>query len=588
MGNRTWTISALVTVTAITGTVAAWEAEDRAGAVDNQIAPVPARHVAPYFNERIDLGIDPTMIAVFIDPDAADQVDVEAALDAAGLQDAQVQPSTVPGWHYVMLPGEFAGVHEAERAVHLLADLGQVDMASLVYLGETGLPEIHTRDLLVSFAPGLAAEVQAEVLGAHHATIVDEDVAGSEGLTRARTDVRTGSEMLELAVAINDHPAVEWAHADRIFWAERFGFPNDPLFDQQWALDQPNGEHMDALKAWTVTTGEPSIRVVILDSGIQQNHPDIHQVQGQGFTGSGSNGGPGAACDNHGTAVAGCVSAIVNNGIGIAGIAPDVRSQSAKIFNEISFFGLCLGLLEAQDSWTVAGINWAADSGAQVTNSSWGGGGSAAITSAFNNTAAQGVIHFAATGNGGTSSISYPSSLSSVHAVGALNSSGNLASFSQFGTGIFITAPGAAILTTDRTGSDGYSSGDFTTIDGTSFASPYAAGVAALILSVDPSLTSSEVADIMAETAMDKGAPGYNTTYGWGAVNAGNAVQAVDVDTCELPADLDCNGVVDAEDLFILLGSWGDCSDPNDCPADLDGNGTVDAEDLFILLAAWG
>ncbi len=548
---------------------------------------LPKVHLAPYFDERVELGVDPTMIAVFLDPDGEGDGDVHAALNEAGLVGALVQPSSVPGWSYVFLPGNPATDAAAQRAVDDLSALNRLDMVSLVYLGNEGLPEIPTRDLLVSFAPGLAAADELAILEEHNATIIGRDVAEMPGLVRARTTASTGAAMLETALAVNDHPSVEWAHSDRIFWAERFGFPNDPLFSQQWALDQPNGEHMDALIAWAVTTGDPSIRVVVLDSGIQQNHPDINQVPGQGFTGSGSNGGPGGACDNHGTAVAGCVSAIIDNGIGIAGIAPNVRSQSGKIFNEISFFGFCLGFLEGQDSWTVAGINWAANSGAQITNSSWGGGASAAITSAFNNTRAQGVLHFAASGNGGTSSISWPASLASVNAVGALNSSGNRASFSQYGNGLFISAPGAAILTTDRTGSAGYSSGDYTTIDGTSFASPYAAGVAALILSVDPTLTVEDVEDIMAQTAVDKGTPGYNTDFGWGFVNAGAAVEVVDVVDCA-SADLNCDGVVDVSDLLILLSVWRTCGDPNDCPADINNDGTVDVSDLLILLSSWG
>ena len=90
----------------------------------------------------------------------------------------------------------------------------------------------------------------------------------------------------------------------------------------------------------------------------------------------------------------------------------------------------------------MAGINWAASSGARVTNSSWGGGAaSAAITSAFNSTRDQGVLHIAAAGNDGSSTIGFPANLGSVNAVAALAPSGNLASFSTYGSGLFISAP---------------------------------------------------------------------------------------------------------------------------------------------------
>lgn len=546
--------------------------------------PAPIAHLAPYFDQVIPLGVHPTMIAVFIDPDNA-RVNLDDALADAGLADEQVQASTVPGWHYVTLSGEALQQGDVQHYVNQLAADGRLNMVSLVYLGETALPEIPTRDLLVSFRPGTTAVDEAAILNAHNAMIIERDAAGMAGLVRARTNATTGDEMLRIAMAVNHHPGVQWAQSDRIFWAERFGGPNDPLFSQQWALDQPNGQHMGALAAWEISMGDPSIVVAVLDSGVQQNHPDINQTTGQGFTGSGTNGGPGNSCDNHGTAVAGCVAAIANNGIGIAGIAPNVTVRAAKIFNEINFFGFCLPFLESQDSWTVAGINWAASSGARVTNSSWGGGSSAAITTAFNNTRNQGVLHFAASGNEGTGTISWPASLASVNAVGALNSNGNRADFSQYGTGLFISAPGEAVLTTDRTGSAGYEGGDYATVNGTSFASPYAAGVAALVLSVDPSLTPSEVESLLAQTAMDKGTPGYDTTYGWGFINAANALEMIAPGGGVCIGDLNGDQAVDVSDMLAVLNAWGACSG---CPADLNEDGAVDVTDLMGVLNAWG
>jgi subtilisin family serine protease len=521
----------------------------------------PVNHAvtaAPYFAERIDLGALPTMIAVYADPALRNPADLGPALRGAGLSGATVHASTVPGWSYIMMPRDGGTLASAELAVMRLAARADLDTASLVYLGRGGLPEIPTRDLLIQFAEGATAAERDALLAAHGAVIIERDAAGTAGLVRARTGLKIGGAILDAALALNDHPAVEWAQSDRIFWARRMGGPpNDPMFAQQWALEQASDEDMDALTAWSITSGDPSVRVVVLDSGTQQNHPDISQVAGQTFTGSSSNGDPGNACDNHGTAVAGCVAATMNNGIGIAGIAPDARVQAAKIFNEVNFLGLfCLPFLESQDSWTAAGINWAASSGAHVTNSSWGGGSpSAAITNAFDSTRAQGVLHFAAAGNDGTSTVSYPASLASISAVAALDSSGNRASFSTFGAGLFISAPGAAILTTDRTGSAGYGGSDYTTIDGTSFASPYAAGVAALVLSANPALTPAEVESILAQTAVDKGPAGYDTGYGWGFINAGAAVQAAAGNPCT--ADLaEPFGVLDLADIQAFTAAF--------------------------------
>jgi subtilisin family serine protease len=299
------------------------------------------------------------------------------------------------------------------------------------------------------------------------------------------------------------------------------------------------------------------------------------------FTDSGvPGGGPSNQCDNHGTAVAGCVAATINNNQGVVGVAPECSVQAGKIFNEIWFL-ICLPFLEGQDSWTVNGIMWAADSGARVTNSSWSGPASATITTAFETTKGRGVTHFAAAGNGGGTPVEYPANLASVNGVSAVNSAGNLASFSSYGSGLFISAPGEAILTTDRMGSDGYESGNTATVDGTSFASPYTAGVAALVISADPSLTPDGVAQILSDTAMDLGAPGYDTLYGWGLVNAFDAVSAaIPAEPC--PADLDGNGVVDVADFLFLLSAWGTAD------GDVDGDGDTGVADFLALLAAWG
>lgn len=537
-----------------------------------------------YFDRQIELRAWPALIAVFNDPATRNQVDVQHAIEAAGIVGAELQPSTVPGWTYVKLPGA-PTLAAAEQAVWRLADHGSVDMASLVYIGEGGLPVVPTHDLLVTFAAHTSLADQNRLLAEQGAELIERDVAGLADMIRARLNVRSGDEVLAIARTINDLPGVEWAQPDRIYWANRFDAtpPNDPLFAQQWALEQSNDEDMDALQAWGITIGDPSVRVVVLDTGTQQDHPDIHQVTGQSFTGTGVNGGPGNDCDNHGTCVAGCIAATINNNFGVVGIAPGTRVQAAKIFNEIDFLGLfCLPFLESQDSWTVAGITWASTSGARVTNSSWGGGSaSPAITTAFDTTAAAGVLHIAAAGNDGTATLNYPSSLASVNAVAALASDGSRASFSTYGPGLFISAPGAAVLTTDRTGSDGYGGDAWTTIDGTSFASPYTAGVAALVISANPALTPDEVKSILAQTAVDKGTPGYDTDFGWGFVNAGAAVAAAAGNVC--PPDLTGDGVLDFFDVTEFLSAFS-AHDPS---ADLTNDGVFDFFDVSEYLAAF-
>ncbi len=539
----------------------------------------PARYA--YFDTFVELDVDPSMIAVFVDAFGADaDARLAAGLADAGFAAAPVQPSSSAGWSYVVLDNEAGSIDAALAAATALHATDRFDMVSPVYLGQGGLPYVPTRDVLVQFHAHVPLAERLAVLAEHDLDVIRPDYAGTPGLVLARSEISDGRSMLEFAARLNGHPATVFAQSDAIYWVRQTLVPNDPQYPSQWALNQANDQDMDAPEAWDLETGDASIHVVVLDSGIQQNHPDITQLPGATFSG-GSGGGPIGQCDNHGTAVAGCVAATINNGTGVVGIAPDARVRSGKIFNEVFFIFFCLPFLESQDSWTVAGINWAADSGARVTNSSWGGGtASAAITSAFNSTRAEGVIHFAAAGNDGTSVLGYPANLSSVNAVSALTSAGTLASFSTYGSGTFIAAPGAAVLTTDRTGGDGYASGATAVVDGTSFASPYAAGVAALVLSANPALTPDEVEQVMADAAVDLGASGYDTVYGWGFVNARNAVELAGGGG--VPGDLDADGVVGPSDLAILLSQWG-----TDGSADFDDSGAVDAADLAFLLANW-
>ena len=305
--------------------------------------------------------------------------------------------------------------------------------------------------------------------------------------------------------------------------------PNDPGFSNLWGIQNTGqlggtaGMDMKGTQAWDITTGSSSIIVVIIDVGVQPDHPDIHQIPGTNFTSDASfNGGPVNACDNHGTAVAGCVSAIINNSLGTVGIAPGCSSASARVFISSS---ACNGSWTSQSSWTVNALAWAHNIGARISNNSnYYGFQSSAIAQEYSSTRGVGMVHFASAGNNASSTITYPASLPDVNAVAALNESGSLASFSNYGTGLAFSAPGQDIYTTDRTGTNGWVSGDYVWANGTSFASPYAAGVAALVLSVDPSLNATNVEQLMHQSCVDLGAPGYDTTYGWGFVNAYNAV----------------------------------------------------------------
>ena len=325
---------------------------------------------------------------------------------------------------------------------------------------------------------------------------------------------------------------------------------NDAFYTDQWYLHniQQYGSGMtydadiDAPEAWGLATGNSSIIIAIVDEGIDLSHPDLSTkiVQGYDATGGDSGGGPWNN-DAHGTASAGIAASISNNTRGIAGICRNCRIMPIRIAYSINENGDWISF----DSWIANGITFAYQNGADVLNNSWGGGSpSTVITNAIANAKTLGrngkgaVVVFAA-GNEDTSTVSYPASLSSTIAVGASNMcdqrktpTNNLCNGhetwwgSNYGTALNISAPGVWIRTTDISGSAGYDPSDYTEwFNGTSAAAPIVSGVAGLVLSVNPTLTATQVQDILQNAADDVNGGGWDIYMGHGRVNAFSAVQ---------------------------------------------------------------
>jgi subtilisin family serine protease len=544
-----------------------------------------------YFDQSLPLGLDSKTLAVAVDPDT-DWTAVHDQFGQLGATPRRIHALPTPNWYMATLPAARSAA-DCEALVAQLADSDALAFVSPVFIDRREQPLLMTEVLHVGFQLDADANTIAQTLAEIPGVVEAVDFAGLPGVYRIRTTLRDGFAVLALANDLARRPEVRFAESDMIVRGELLLMPDDPMFSSQWGLHQASDNDMDLPEAWDITTGDDSIKVVVLDIGIQQNHPDIHQVPGQDFHGSEPGGGPETMCDNHGTLVAGCISAHTDNGVGIAGIAPQCNAVSGKVGTSFPFIFFCLPTFDSQPSMLANALNWAVDTGARVTNASISYTDSSMVTTAYANARAAGLVHFAATGNDGSSSISYPSSLSTVNAVGALNSSGSRASFSQYGSGIAFSAPGENIATCDRTGSDGYDSGDYTTADGTSFASPNAAAVAALILSLRPDFTPDEVEEVMEQTCVDLGSLGYDTTYGWGFVNAYNAVQAVAITS--LPGDLNCDEVVNFDDInpFVLALSSPDvyATQYPDCPfenRDINADGLFDFSDInpFVTLLA--
>ena len=287
-------------------------------------------------------------------------------------------------------------------------------------------------------------------------------------------------------------------------------FAEDPHRTSQWALDRTTFE------AAAAAVGSSSAVVAVLDTGIRGTHEDLAGVllPGADFVdGSGS----GLVPDHfHGSHVAGIVAAASDNGVGIAGAAPSLRVLPVRVLNSSG----------SGSSANVAnGIIWAADNGADVINLSLGAtSNSLVVEAAIDYAVGQGVVVVAAAGNSGNvgNPTMYPAALPSVVSVAAVGSDDNRAEFSAYGTWIDITAPGVGVLSLHNGGDANYAYAN-----GTSMAAPYVAAAAGLLAAADPSLTVTEIRNLLHATAEDLGSAGKDNDHGYGLVDPAAAISAI-------------------------------------------------------------
>ena len=291
---------------------------------------------------------------------------------------------------------------------------------------------------------------------------------------------------------------------------------NDPLYPQQWALKNTisnggiKGVDINVESAWTITTGSSSVKIAILDDGVKWLHPDLAaNLLSPGFDATGLNPTV-EPQDGHGTQIAGIIAALQNNiqngnYVGVTGISPNSKIMPVCVTR----YGPSTLNYITGGSYLVDGINWAMQNGADIMNISLDTPERTDVTiaviyAAQNGRGGKGCIFVGASGNNGWA---FPTTISEVIAVGAIDRDGYRASFSAYGTGLDVVAPGVDISSTDP------SSLEYTdNLDGTSFATPHVAGVAALILSINPDLTREEVSYIIERTAK-KLVPGFYSGY---------------------------------------------------------------------------
>jgi subtilisin family serine protease len=290
-----------------------------------------------------------------------------------------------------------------------------------------------------------------------------------------------------------------FTYAEPEGYVRALAIPNDPYYSSQWHLGTIN-----AAAAWNITTGSTSVPIAMIDSGVDSTHPDIAPklIPGWNFVASSNN----TADDlGHGTATAGTAAAASNNALGVTGVA---------WLNPIMPLVVIDSTGSGNYSNLASAITYAADHGARIINISLGGTTpSSTLQSAVNYAWNKGAVIFAAAGNSATSSPEYPAACDNVVAVSATEPGDTLASFSDYGSWIDLSAPGDNILTTMNGG--GYGSWY-----GTSFSSPIAAATAALALSINPNLSAQGLVNLMEQNSDDIGPAGYDTSFGWGRVNA--------------------------------------------------------------------
>jgi thermitase len=366
--------------------------------------------------------------------------------------------------------------------------------------------EYVPNELLVKFQPGTPAAVRAAVYQALGATVQQRlsmlgvDVVGlPPGITPQQ------------AAAVCSHSTwVQYAEPDPVFAAA--SVPNDPSFAQQWGLTK-----IQAPQAWDVTQGSPGVPIAILDSGIDQSHPDLAPkiVANANFSTS-------STVDDlygHGTHLAGIAAAITNNGAGIAGVGYNCTLMNGKVAEDSN--GATRATALAQ------GIMWAADSGAKVICMSLGSPTSSqtvadAVDYAWN----AGVVLVASAGNSNSTAANYPAAYPDCISVAATDPSDQreVASTggSTFGSWVDVAAPGLNIFSTVPNRPNISRQQGYGVLSGTSQSAAFVAGLAGLVWST-PFGTSNAAVRARIEATCDR-IPGTGTLWASGRINAARAV----------------------------------------------------------------
>ncbi len=314
--------------------------------------------------------------------------------------------------------------------------------------------------------------------------------------------------------ALAAHPSVEGVEPSVPMTA--YGFPDDPLYGRQWNMDR-----IGAPAGWRLGSGNGVI-VAVIDTGVSPV-PDLSGttlLAGASFV----DGEPDATDGNgHGTHVAGTIAQTTNNGLGVAGIAPQATVLPLKALSATG---------SGRSEWVAAAIDEAGDQGAHIINLSLGGPESGVITRAVEKAQARGILVIAAAGNTGRAGVGHPARVAGVIAVSATGPADTRAPYSTFGPEVVLSAPGGDKRQLDGgilqdTVSPGSAEGhDFLAFQGTSMATPHVAGAAAVLWGATGG-GADYVANVLVDSAVDLGEPGRDAEYGHGRLDLAAAAHRV-------------------------------------------------------------
>jgi subtilisin len=310
--------------------------------------------------------------------------------------------------------------------------------------------------------------------------------------------------------ALRSNPNVAMLEEDGVCYA----LPEAIIFEGQpapLAETVPVGvQQVKAPPAWGCSRGR-GMKVAILDTGIDWNHPDLKP----NFKG-GVSFVPGETPmdgHSHGTHCAGTVGAAMN-GSGVVGVAPEVGLYAVKVLANNG---------SGNWSWLISGLSWCVQNKIHIASMSLGGGGAPAALETMCNAAFNaGVLLVAAAGNSGPgmNTVLQPAKYKNVIAISAIDSANVIASFSSRGPEVELSAPGVQVLSTIPGGGFGQKSG-------TSMACPHVAGGAAVIWGAHRFATNVQIWNLLASTADNLGPPGWDPLYGYGRLDVDQGALAL-------------------------------------------------------------